>query len=358
MTATVLRRAGSALAWYVVPAFAVLTVVAYIAGAVIWHANPPAVPVAGVSMKPTLQPGDLVFLKGVDPKSLRVGDIIAVHVPKDSQSQYSLPGEIAHRIVKIQQSPTGPIFHTKGDANSGPDVFVVHSGDVIGRVVGHAPGLGYPLLFFRSNQGKIFLAAAGLVAITYFLLGLYEDRRVVAEGTAISLRELFAETQQLKAAVVANRYPVIEGGPRRDVVETDVRRIRERADQTTETVRELVGAIGEYGTHLRSHTAVMQNLAATTAELHRATAELGSAVAGPTLRHQAAQPTVEPLPQFGTSVEHVGKRPQPLPGLPLSVPANLLEQRMLLEARAARVDELLRRLSARPGEGASSGSHR
>ncbi len=62
MAITVLRRASSALAWYVVPAFAVVTVVAYVAGAGVWHANPPAVPVAGVSMKPTLQAGGLVFL--------------------------------------------------------------------------------------------------------------------------------------------------------------------------------------------------------------------------------------------------------------------------------------------------------
>lgn len=343
MATTVLRRASSALAWYVVPAFAVVTVVAYVAGAVVWHANPPAVPVAGVSMKPTLQAGDLVFLKGVDPKSLHVGNIIAVHVPKDSQSQYGLPGEIVHRIVKIQQSPTGPIFHTKGDANSGPDVFTIHSGDIIGRVVGHAAGLGYPLLFFRSFQGKIFLGAAGLVAIIYFLLGLYEDRRIVAEGTAISLQGLFVETQQLKAALAASRYPVIEGTSRQDAVQTNVRRIRERTDQTNETVRELVSAIGEYGTHLRSHTAVMQNLAATTVELERATARLGSVVAEPISRLP-----LEPALEAPTPTPAPPARPElPRPtGFPPGLPLELARQRVELQARADRVDRLLERYSS------------
>src|SRR5579859_7509162 len=141
-----LRRAGLGVLWYVVPGFAVLAVGAYVVGAVVWHANPPVVPVAGVSMRPTLEAGDLVFLKGVNPRSLRKGDIIAFHVPKTSQSQYSLPGELVHRIIKIKPSAAGLIFQTKGDANSGPDVFVIHSGDIVGREVGRAPGLGYPLL--------------------------------------------------------------------------------------------------------------------------------------------------------------------------------------------------------------------
>lgn len=365
MLAPRLRRAGLGVLWYVVPAFAVLAVSAYVVGAVVWHANPPVVPVWGVSMRPTLQPGDLVFLKGVNPRTLRKGDIIAFHVPKSSQSQYRLPGELVHRILKIKPSPAGLIFQTKGDANSGQDVFVIHSGDIVGRLVARAPGLGYPLLFFRSRQGEIFLGAAVLIGILYFLIGMFEERRVYAEGTARGLQTVLAETSELKEALATVRgassapWPGAAGSEvGHELVELrdEVRQVSKRGEDTSETMRQLVGAIGEYGTHLRSHTAVMQSLAATTAELHRATAELGSAVAGPTLRQQAAQTAVEPLPQFATSLELVDERPQPLPGLPLTVPADLLEQRVLLETRAARVDELLRRLSAGPAEGASSGS--
>ena len=50
------------------------------------------------------------------------------------------------------------------------------------------------------------------------------------------------------------------------------------ADENRETMRQLVGAIGEYGQHLQSHTAVMQGLASTTAELQGATVEMREAI--------------------------------------------------------------------------------
>jgi signal peptidase len=49
--------------------------------------------------------------------------------------------------------------------------------------------------------------------------------------------------------------------------------VRTAAD-VRETVGRLVGAIGEYGEHLRSHTEVLKNLAAATAELRGTTVEL------------------------------------------------------------------------------------
>ena len=333
-----LRRAGVGVLWYFVPALAVVAVSAYVVGAVAWHANPPVVPVAGVSMKPTLEPGDLIFLHGVDPRSLRKGDIIAFHVPKSTQSQYNLPGELVHRITKIQQSPTGLLFHTKGDANSGPDVVITPARDIVGKLAGRAPGLGYPLLFFRSRQGKIFLGATILIAIAYFLLGIYEERRTYAVGTAVGLQTVLAETAQLKEALAAATGPAARWGGSTDAISQEVRHLRDRDAGRDATIRELVGAIGEYGAHLRSHTAVMQSLAATTAELHRATAELGSTVAVPrpaaTALGARAALTAAPRP---LAVE--------LPRL--SLPVALLEQRMLLEARAARVDRLLERVSAR-----------
>ena len=345
-----LRRAGVGVLGYLLPALAVVAVSAYVIGAVVWHANPPVVPVAGVSMKPTLEPGDLIFLHGVDPRTLRKGDIIAFHVPKSERSQYQLPSELVHRIVKIQSTPTGLLFHTKGDANSGPDVVVTHAGDVVGRLAGRAPGLGYPLLFFRSRQGKIFIAATILIAIAYFLLGVYEDRRASGMSTTAGLQAVLAETAQLKQALAGQGVAPVGWGPPTEAIRDEVRRLRDHDAGRDATMRELVGAIGEYGAHLRSHTAVMQGLAATTAELHRATAELSSAVAAPSSRAPAAHS----LPVIEASRSRPTLRALPtvdapdvlLRALPLAVPIELLEQRMLLEARTARVDRILERVAA------------
>jgi hypothetical protein len=45
-------------------------------------------------------------------------------------------------------------------------------------------------------------------------------------------------------------------------------------------MRELVGAVGEYGRHLQSHTAVMQALAAATGDLQATTADMREFLAG------------------------------------------------------------------------------
>lgn len=353
MAAPMLRRAGVGLLWYVLPALAVLGVAAYVTGALVWHANPPAVPVTGVSMRPTLERGDLVFLKGVDPSKLRKGDVIAFHVPKDSQSQYGLPGELVHRIIKIQPSPGGLIFHTKGDANSGPDVFVIHGSDVVGEMVGKAPGLGFPLLFFRSRQGEILLGAAVLVALIYFLIGVYEERRVYVEGTALGMQTVLAETQELRQLLAAARdesaAPTVVA-PSADVrrglgeLEEEVRRVRERGEESTETIRQLVGAVGEYGLHLRSHTAVMQNLASTTAALERATAGFSSALSEPGIRRGAMVQPVERERRapIGPSLARV-ELGSPA-ALPLGLPVELLLQREELRLQGRRVDELLSRV--------------
>jgi len=310
-----LARAGSILLWYVFPALAVATVIAYIAAAVVLHVNPPVVPVVGTSMQPTLQAGDLVFVKGVDPKTLHKGDIIAFHVPKASQQQYNLPGALVHRIISIKHTDAGLTFQTKGDNNAGPDVFKIHGGDVSGQMIGHAPGLGLPILFFRSTQGEIFLGAAALVALIYFLIGLFEERHEYVAGTTIGLQEILSETEQLKRLIervepIAQQRSAPElptsslptaapaGPPAADPADqpftalaAEVRSSNDQSRETTETIRELVSAISEYGEHLRSHTAVMQGLAATTGNLERATNELAAAIPVP-----AAEPPVAPAP--------------------------------------------------------------
>lgn len=281
---------GSVALWYVLPGLVVLLVVAYIGMATVGHVDPPVVPVDGVSMRPTLAAGDLVFLKSVDPKRLRKGDIVAVNVPSADRKKYDLPARIVHRIVAIGHDANGLVFTTKGDANTGADVFQSHAGDVVGQLWFAAPGLGYPLLFFRSRQGEIFLGAAALLVLLYFGLGLFEDRRVVAEGTAVTMQALLEETHVLRDTLARAEHLGLPPGPAGPLATTpapvddellgEIRIAAARSRETAETMRELVAAIGEYGEHLRSHTAVMQSLAVTTAELERATRELRVSVAG------------------------------------------------------------------------------
>lgn len=317
-TATgLLRRGGAVLLWFGLPTLALAAVAAYIVAAIALHVNPPVVPIQGVSMRPTLQTGELVFLEGVEPKQIRKGDIIAVNVPKEARQKYSLPSRVVHRVIKIEQTRTGPVFQTKGDGNPGPDVFTVPASEVVGRMAGHVPGLGYPLLFFRSTQGKILLGAIALIVLLYFLIGLFEERQATVQGTAVGLQAVLAQTEEIKRAmqgapaahapapsnpasamgvgnpvgVAADPMPALATSPSMPRAspgppgagEPTVVVSAGRREENAEMLDRLLAAVGEYGEHLRSHTAVMQGLAQATKELRQATEELRRAAAGPPL---------------------------------------------------------------------------
>lgn len=334
-----LARIGSFVLWYTLPALALLGVGAYIAGAILWHANPPVVPVAGGSMRPALQPGDLVVVKGVLEDELKKGDIIAFDVPAAKRGEFGLPGAIVHRIIEIEKVTGGPaIIHTKGDANGGEDAFTIRSTDVVGRMAKRVPAAGYPLLFFRSRQGKIFIGAAIAVVLLYFLLGVLDRRRELADVNMLSLATIVVEARELKETMqqtvtsargppdavvhptveqaaaepdlsslppetralhlaefqLAPSYreepdpepekkfstalvpyvPPAQGGIDFAALEEEIHRAARSSEDVRETMHELVGAISEYGEHLRSHTDVMKNIAASTGELQAATAEM------------------------------------------------------------------------------------
>ncbi|MBI3840576.1 MAG: signal peptidase I [Thaumarchaeota archaeon] len=68
--------------------------------------------VDGVSMRPTLEEGDLVVISGADPGNVVVGDII-VYDPPCSSTGFS----VIHRVVGVQ----GTGFITRGDNNPSTD---------------------------------------------------------------------------------------------------------------------------------------------------------------------------------------------------------------------------------------------
>lgn len=193
-----LRRAWSLVLWWVTPGIVIAGVIGYFVLAAVNSASPPLIAVSGRSMIPTIITGELVVVRGVQPSDLKVGDVIAVIVPETAQEQYDLPPHVVHRIVKIEDTPVGLVFATKGDGNTGNDVFQTFPESIVGQVVGHLPYLGYPILFATSPQGMIFLASVALVALLYFVLGLLEGWRGRQEGTAHSVNELLDEITDLK----------------------------------------------------------------------------------------------------------------------------------------------------------------
>ena len=101
-------------------------------------------------MSPTIKPGDIVVSIHVNPEEIREGDIITF---KDQNNQKNC---ITHRVVNILRDDEGNIyFRTKGDANEDPDINLVPSSLVIGRVTLVIPYLGYLPTFAKSKLGFI-----------------------------------------------------------------------------------------------------------------------------------------------------------------------------------------------------------
>ena len=247
--------------WLAAPIIAFGLIIAYFVASAALGTTPPFSVVHGQSMRPAFAPGDLVVIRGVAAHEVGVGDVISIVPPLDEQEEKGLPSEIVHRVVEVEGSEGQPVFITRGDNNSGDDAFRTFPANVRGEVVYRVPGLGFPLLFFRSQQGKIFAIAAGLALIGYFLISAIERRQ--------------------EAAALENPRAIIE-------------EVREENLEIQATVRELVGAVSEYGEHLRSHTGAVQGMSAASQQLASVAAELRGSMAVLTdPQHRGEGPTHE-----------------------------------------------------------------
>ena len=126
------------------------------AARVLFHQNPPylfgyaQLTVLSGSMEPAFSAGDIVVIH--KETEYAVGDIIAF------QDEGVLT---THRIQ--ENSPEG--FITKGDFNNVPDMRVVPTGQVAGKVVLVIPKLGQALLFLHTPGGMIVILLSGLLLL-------------------------------------------------------------------------------------------------------------------------------------------------------------------------------------------------
>jgi len=138
---------------------------AYLAMALLLGTFTPVMVVPSWSMAPTLNVGDLIFVVGVDPASVSVGDIIVFNVPAP-HDRYT-PSPIVHRVVEVNVEDGEVYFRTKGDNNPSADAWKVPAGNLIGRYAGRIPYVGLPILFLRTPQGIAVAASLMLLWIFY-----------------------------------------------------------------------------------------------------------------------------------------------------------------------------------------------
>jgi signal peptidase len=125
----------------------------------------PIMVVPSTSMAPTLNVGDLIVVRGVDPTTIRPGDVIVFDVPPP-YDRYA-PSPIVHRVVEVRAEDGRLAFVTKGDNLPSPDGWLVPAENVRGVCVAKVPYIGYPAVFFRTPYGIVALAV--IIALVLFL---------------------------------------------------------------------------------------------------------------------------------------------------------------------------------------------
>ncbi len=123
------------------------------------------------SMEPTYHVGSIVYVKKVDPTTLKVGDPITFHLTDNVIA--------THRIVEVHGEGTPNLgFRTQGDANENVDG-ITPAAAVIGKATFSVPYLGYLSNFLQQPKGLITVIGCGIavVAICYVIDGLFPEKK-------------------------------------------------------------------------------------------------------------------------------------------------------------------------------------
>ena len=95
------------------------------------------------SMEPTINVGDLIFVK--DTKNIKEQDIISFQVEN---------AVITHRVIEITKNNT---YITKGDANNIEDTEEIAKDKIQGKYFFKIGKIGNIILFFKTNYGMLIL---------------------------------------------------------------------------------------------------------------------------------------------------------------------------------------------------------
>ena len=138
-------------------------------------------PVSSGSMVPTLNVGDLIVVRGVEPQLVSVGQIIVFHSPRDRDML------IVHRVVGVNSQGGRLYFETKGDNNPTRDSWSPYPGVpetyLVGVVIGKVAYLGYVILALKEPLGMaaIILLTAFVVFHEFILPAIRRSRKASGE---------------------------------------------------------------------------------------------------------------------------------------------------------------------------------
>lgn len=139
------------------------------------------------SMEGTIDGGDLVITKTVDPSTLEVGDIISYSVGQSV---------ITHRIIEMTEADGEPAFITKGDANNMQDEDPVTYEQVESIFRFRIAKLGNAAMFMQTPVGMLVFVGIPLCG---FILYDIIRRRFQSKKDVKRDNEMQEELERLKA---------------------------------------------------------------------------------------------------------------------------------------------------------------
>lgn len=179
---------------------------------------------AFIVLSPSMQatdfaPGDLIFSKKVDPKTLQEGDIITFQ----SVNSVSFGEIVTHKIRSVTYDENGnPAFVTYGTTSDTNDEKLVTPSFIIGKYCGKLAGVGNFVLFLQSAPGYfvcIFTPFMVLMLIlginTVRLFHRYKKQQISAmetekqeiEAERLESKRMLEELQALRAQLAQKNAP-------------------------------------------------------------------------------------------------------------------------------------------------------
>lgn len=119
------------------------------------------------SMRPLLQPGDMIISREISPEKIRIGDVITYKINKNTL--------VTHRVIEVIKQGEELLYKTKGDANNIEDRDIVTSEQVIGTLTLNIPKGGYIIDLIRSPKGFLIL-----IILPIILLIIEEFKKILS----------------------------------------------------------------------------------------------------------------------------------------------------------------------------------
>lgn len=123
------------------------------------------------SMRPNIQPGDVVMDRPMKVSDADVGDVVTFSDPSRNGAL------VTHRIRSITRGPLQTDVETRGDANNVSERWSIKTTDKVGRVVYVIPKVGHVANRIKNHPAGILL----LVVVPVLLVGVGVVRRIWQE---------------------------------------------------------------------------------------------------------------------------------------------------------------------------------